>query len=135
MTDTASNPTREQLRLEGFDLIDERLQYMLGCLEDALVSTGETELLPFLPWSGREPEIGAAPEGLPQLYSIGFQLLNMIEERVASEIRREWLVAASVAGFARDRPDAGADSRSPAGRAGGAGADRPPDRGQTLQHP
>jgi phosphoenolpyruvate carboxylase len=89
MTDTASNPTREQLRLEGFDLIDERLQYMLGCLEDALVSTGETELLPFLPWSGREPEIGAAPEGLPQLYSIGFQLLNMIEERVASEIRRE----------------------------------------------
>ena len=89
MTDTASNPTREQLRLEGFDLIDERLQYMLGCLEDALVSTGETKLLPFLPWSGREPEIGAAPEGLPQLYSIGFQLLNMIEERVASEIRRE----------------------------------------------
>jgi len=89
MTDTASNPIREQLRLEGFDLIDERLQYLLGCLEDALVSTGETELLPFLPWSGREPEIGAAPEGLPQLYSIGFQLLNMVEERVAAEIRRE----------------------------------------------
>ena len=89
MTDTASNPIREQLRLEGFDLIDERLQYLLGCLEDALVSTGETELLPFLPWSGREPEIGTAPEGLPQLYSIGFQLLNMVEERVAAEIRRE----------------------------------------------
>ena len=89
MTDTSSNPIREQLRLEGFDLIDERLQYLLGCLEEALVSTGETELLPFLPWSGREPEIGAAPEGLPQLYSIGFQLLNMVEERVAAEIRRE----------------------------------------------
>ncbi|MGL4401678.1 MAG: phosphoenolpyruvate carboxylase, partial [Luteolibacter sp.] len=89
MTDPASNPIREQLRLEGFDLIDERLQYLLGCLEDALVSTGEKELLPFLPWSGREPKIGAAPEGLPQLYSIGFQLLNMVEERVAAEIRRE----------------------------------------------
>ncbi|MES2441099.1 MAG: phosphoenolpyruvate carboxylase [Verrucomicrobiota bacterium] len=89
MTDSASNPTREQLRLEGFDLIDERLQYLLGCLEEALVSTGETELLPYLPWSGREPKIGAAPEGLPQLYSIGFQLLNMVEERVAAEIRRE----------------------------------------------
>jgi phosphoenolpyruvate carboxylase len=89
MTDSTSNPTREQLRLEGFDLIDERLQYLLGCLKDALVSTGEMELLPFLPWSGREPEIGAAPEGLPQLYSIGFQLLNMVEERVAAEIRRE----------------------------------------------
>ena len=64
------------LRLEGFELIDERLRYLLGCLEDALVSTGEKELLPFLPWSGREPEIGAAPEGLSHLYSIGFQLLN-----------------------------------------------------------
>jgi len=89
MTDNAANPIREQLRLEGFDLIDERLQYLLGCLEEALKSTGETDLLPYLPWSGREPEAGAAPEGLPQLYSIGFQLLNMVEERVAAEIRRE----------------------------------------------
>ncbi|NJM38191.1 MAG: phosphoenolpyruvate carboxylase, partial [Akkermansiaceae bacterium] len=89
MTDSAGNPTREKLRLEGFDLIDERLKYLLGCLEEALTSTGEKELLPYLPWSGREPEPGAAPEGLPQLYSIGFQLLNMVEERVAAEIRRE----------------------------------------------
>lgn len=89
MSETAANPTREQLRLEGFDLIDERLSYLIGCLEDALKSTGETDLLPYLPWSGREPEPGAAPEGLPQLYSIGFQLLNMVEERVAAEIRRE----------------------------------------------
>jgi phosphoenolpyruvate carboxylase len=89
MTDSTGNPTREQLRLEGFGLIDERLGYLLGCLKDALESTGETELLPYLPWSGREPEPGAAPEGLPQLYSIGFQLLNMVEERVAAEIRRE----------------------------------------------
>lgn len=89
MTDLASNPTREQLRLEGFDLIDERLKYLLGCLEEALISTGEKELLPYMPWSGREPKAGAAPEGLPQLYSIGFQLLNMVEERVAAEIRRE----------------------------------------------
>lgn len=89
MTDSASIPIREQLRLEGFDLIDERLSYLLGCLEDALKSTGETKLLPYLPWSGRVPESGAAPEGLPQLYSIGFQLLNMVEERVAAEIRRE----------------------------------------------
>jgi phosphoenolpyruvate carboxylase len=89
MTDLAAHPTREQLRLEGFDLIDERLRYLLGCLEEALRSTGETELLPFLPWSGSQPEAGNAPEGLPQLYSIGFQLLNMVEERVAAEIRRE----------------------------------------------
>ena len=82
--------TREQLRIEGFGLIDERLSYLLGCLQDALVSAGETDLLPYMPWSGKAPESGATPpEGLPKLYSIGFQLLNMIEERVAAEIRRE----------------------------------------------
>jgi phosphoenolpyruvate carboxylase len=82
--------TRDQLRIEGFGLIDERLTYLLGCLHDALASAGETELLPFMPWSGKEPAPGAIhPEDLPKLYSIGFQLLNMIEERVAAEIRRE----------------------------------------------
>jgi len=82
--------TREQLRIEGFGLIDERLSYLLGCLEDALESAGEKELLPFMPWSGKAPDTNATPpEDLPKLYSIGFQLLNMIEERVAAEIRRE----------------------------------------------
>lgn len=89
MTAATGNPTREKLRLEGFELIDEQLGYLLKCLEDALVSTGESELLPYMPWSGQLPEAEDAPEGLPQLYSIGFQLLNMVEERVAAEIRRE----------------------------------------------
>jgi phosphoenolpyruvate carboxylase len=86
---TEENPIREKLRAEGFELIDERLALMLGCLQDALRAVGENDLLPFLPWSGREPEAGNIPEGLPKLYSIGFQLLNMVEERVAAEIRRE----------------------------------------------
>ncbi len=89
MTDPAATPTREQLRLEGFELIDERLDFLIGCLRDALESSGESELLAYLPWSGPEPEGSAAPEGLPQLYSMAFQLLNMVEERVAAEIRRE----------------------------------------------
>jgi phosphoenolpyruvate carboxylase len=89
MTDTSGNPIREQLRLEGFGLIDGRLDYLLDCLREALESTGESGLLPYLPWSGRESGVGDAPEGLPQLYSIGFQLLNMVEERVAAQIRRE----------------------------------------------
>lgn len=89
MTDSIGTTTREQLRLEGFDLIDTQLRFLLGCLEEALVSTGATELLPYLPWSGREPATGESPEGLSELYSIGFQLLNMVEERVAADIRRE----------------------------------------------
>lgn len=84
------NSTREELRIAGFDLIDERLSYLLGCLRDALASAGETELLAHMPWSGEAIQSDAElPESLPKLYSIGFQLLNMIEERVAAEIRRE----------------------------------------------
>jgi hypothetical protein len=52
--------------MEGFDLIAEQLKYLLSCPEEASVGTGATELLPYLPWSGREPQAGAAPEGLPQ---------------------------------------------------------------------
>ncbi len=85
----SESSTREKLRLEGFDLIDERLGLLIGCLREALESVGATELIPYLPWEGREPEPGKIPEGLPKLYSIGFQLLNMVEERVAAEIRRE----------------------------------------------
>jgi len=81
---------REELRSAGFDLIDERLGYLLSCLKDALASAGETELLAHMPWSGGTLDPNAAlPESLPKLYSIGFQLLNMVEERVAAEIRRE----------------------------------------------
>lgn len=90
MTGTAGpTPTREQLRLEGFEIIDETLAFLIGCLGDALTSTGETDLLPYLPWSGSVPDVENPPSGVPHLYSIGFQLLNMVEERAAAAIRRE----------------------------------------------
>ena len=85
---TESHPTREQLRREGFEQIDETLTTLIDCLAEALKSLGEDDLLPYLPWSGAVPE-GIPPEGTQQLYSIGFQLLNMVEERVAAAIRRE----------------------------------------------
>lgn len=85
---TEPQPTREQLRLEGFELIDDTLAFLIGCLGDALKSLGEDALLPYLPWSGTVPD-EHPPEGTQQLYSIGFQLLNMVEERVAAAIRRE----------------------------------------------
>lgn len=85
---TSSTITREELRLQGFDLIDETLSHLISCLSDALESLGENDLIPYLPWSGEIPE-GELPRRTQQLYSIGFQLLNMVEERVASAIRRE----------------------------------------------
>ena len=90
MTETATPlPTREQLRFEGFELIDETLAFLIGCLGEALKSTGEGELIPYLPWTGTVPIEDHPPAGVPQLYLIGFQLLNMVEERVAAAIRRE----------------------------------------------
>jgi len=85
---TSASTTREELRLQGFDLIDENLSFLISCLSDALQSLGETELIPYLPWTGKVPD-GELPEGTQQLYSVGFQLLNMVEERVAAAIRRE----------------------------------------------
>lgn len=80
---------RQRLRLEGFELIDETLTFLNSCLGDALEELGEHELLPYLPWSKNAPPQQHPPEGIQQLYSIGFQLLNMVEERVAAAIRRE----------------------------------------------
>ena len=57
-------------------------------LAEALESIGEKELISFIPWRGDLPT-STPPEGIQQLYSIGFQLLNMVEERVAASIRRE----------------------------------------------
>jgi phosphoenolpyruvate carboxylase len=93
--------TREKLRREGFELIDDNLEFLIECLGDALKSLGEEELIPFLPWTGSIPD-GELPDGIQQLYSVGFQLLNMVEERAAAAIRRERekeLGAASIRGL------------------------------------
>ena len=90
MTETNAPSTRVQLRLEGFELIDETLSFLVACLGDALRDLGRHDLIPYLPWSATQPPASdRPPDGLPQLYSIGFQLLNMVEERVAAAIRRE----------------------------------------------
>ncbi len=80
---------RQRLRLEGFELLDDSLSFLMSCLGDALRNLGETQLLPYLPWSGLPVPKEPAPHGIQQLYSIGFQLLNMVEERVSAAIRRE----------------------------------------------
>ncbi len=87
-TKSDTNPIRENLRKEGFALIDDTLTFLIDSLSGALTSLGEDELIPFLPWRGATPE-STPPEGTQQLYSIGFQLLNMVEERVSAAIRRE----------------------------------------------
>ncbi|GAA5494677.1 Phosphoenolpyruvate carboxylase, type 1 [Rubritalea squalenifaciens DSM 18772] len=85
---TDKDQIRDDLRLQGFEQIDSTLSLLVDCLSEALTSLGEDDLLPFLPWRGDTPK-SDPPEGIQQLYSIGFQLLNMVEERVSAAIRRE----------------------------------------------
>jgi len=87
---TPPHPTRSHLRDLGFELLDETLSDLLECLAKALEGLNEDDLLPLLPWSGQLPEdVSNLPDNLQQLYSIGFELLNMVEERVSATIRRE----------------------------------------------
>ncbi len=88
MPSDAELPARQRLREEGFALINNSLKYLMEAFKTALKELKEEELIPYLPWSGNIPE-GKAPDGVQHLYSIGFQLLNMVEERVAAAIRRE----------------------------------------------
>lgn len=84
--------TREDLRTLGFEEIQNTLDMLTESLAEALESVGEKELISFIPWRGKLPT-STPPEGIQQLYSIGFQLLNMVEERVSASIRREREIA------------------------------------------
>lgn len=89
LTSGVENETkRNKLRQQGFDLIESNLQFLLQCFEEVLTELGEHHLVPFLPWRNTSKLEDAPPEA-QQLFSIAFQLLNIVEERAAVNIRRE----------------------------------------------
>ena len=141
----------------GFAAIDDDLAYLVGCFREVLEELGDAELARHLDDVRAVPdadEYGDAgggdpagevqisvPERLAQVDSIWFQLLNMVEENAAQQVRR----------LRRERPRprqrAGplgprarpaqkprarrrAGGRRAAARPRRAGPDRPPDRGQ-----
>ena len=77
------------LRTLGFQLLDVELTFLMQAFAAVLRRLGEPELAEQLPWLGHPPQ-GAATShrSLGQAYSIAFQLLNVVEERVASQVRR-----------------------------------------------
>jgi len=73
----------------GFEKIDRDLHFLISCLEDVLVSLGHADLAALLPWTGKQlPE---DPDQLPSqtglVFSIAFQLLNLVEENAAAQMR------------------------------------------------
>ena len=75
----------------GFEKIDHDLQFLIECLGEVLEELGLNELAAHLPWFGKSHSLLTAVEALPiqlgLVYSIAFQLLNMVEENAAAYIR------------------------------------------------
>jgi phosphoenolpyruvate carboxylase len=67
------------------------LEYLLYCLREVLEENGETGLVSYIPWISKEkPGTGEQyPDKLFHLYSICFQLLNIVEVNGAMQTRRK----------------------------------------------
>ncbi len=82
---TSTNPLREH----GFRLLEDDLKFLMNAFAAVLHRIGEGPLAEKLPWLGKPEAASPLPtRALGQAYSIAFQLLNIVEERAASQIRR-----------------------------------------------
>ena len=84
-----SEPIGTPLREHGFRVLEEDLQYLMEAFAAVLRRMGEPTLADRLPWVGK----ALAPEDKPnralgQAFSIAFQMLNIVEERAAAQVRR-----------------------------------------------
>lgn len=82
-----SESSPPNLRQHGFQILEDDLRFLMNAFAAVLRKLGEPELADGLPWIGT----GAPPKtsrSLGQAWSIAFQLLNVVEERAASQIRR-----------------------------------------------
>ena len=79
---------KEDYLARGFQKIHDDLTFLMHCIREVLEELGEQHLADNLPWI-KEVRIDLTPNPrLCRAYSIGFQLLNMVEENVAAQIRR-----------------------------------------------
>ncbi len=74
----------------GFSKVDRDLFFLLDCLEEVLTECGEKHLARYLPWKSElDPSsVTRFPERVGQIYSMAFQLLNMVEENASAQTRR-----------------------------------------------
>ena len=72
----------------GFAKLENDLKYLIGCLGEVLTELGHGDMAAWLPWSEKPaPASGKLPPQLGLVYSIAFQLLNMVEENSAAAMR------------------------------------------------
>ncbi|MDK3159447.1 phosphoenolpyruvate carboxylase [Kamptonema cortianum] len=81
--------------VNGFEKISRDLDFLLECFREVLVETGESELAAHIPHPEQSPtrysaeQIARLPGRIGQIYSIFFQILNMVEENAAAQTRRQ----------------------------------------------
>jgi phosphoenolpyruvate carboxylase len=74
---------------DQFEKIDRDQRFLIECFAEMLEELGEGEIARKLPWLHQDlPEDLPPSERLAQAYSLGFQLLNMVEENTAAQHRR-----------------------------------------------
>ncbi len=73
----------------GFEQIDRDLQELMSAFAEMLRDLGRADLAALLPWMAHPLPDDAAvlPPRLGLAYSVAFQLLNMVEENAAAEMR------------------------------------------------
>ena len=73
----------------GFEKIDGDLRFLMDCFEEVLESLNCKELAAQLPWRGTAAatRVEELPAHLGLVYAVAFQLLNMVEENAASDMR------------------------------------------------
>ncbi len=76
------------LREANVEKIRADLEFLVQCFYEVLVELGEQSLGDQLPWRTEEPGAIQQPRRTAQAYGIAFQLLNMVEENAAVQMRR-----------------------------------------------
>ncbi|RYD73858.1 MAG: phosphoenolpyruvate carboxylase, partial [Verrucomicrobiaceae bacterium] len=80
------NTTPDYLDI-GFQQMNRDLRLLLDCFAEVLTDLGHPDLAAHLPWQGQVTDSTTVPPRLGLALSVAFQLLNMVEEHAAGEIR------------------------------------------------
>ncbi len=90
MVGAMPDTTQTSLRTDGFRFLEEELKFLMEAFATVLRRIGESEIAEQLPWMGEKAKSGDSipSRALGQAYSIAFQLLNVVEERAAAQVRR-----------------------------------------------
>ncbi len=88
---TSSEKPQQELVASGLETLDTEVLEIMTCLQEVLKSTGQSHLADQLPWLAKNGGDASqeSPQQTSEIYSIAFQLLDMIEEQVSLETRRK----------------------------------------------